>query len=149
MSRCYNNKRLQGVLEITHVGIVYKNTCSSKVRIENACKSKMGVMAHLRSGVHPAALNPMTSAKIIKQTLFASELYGCEFWFLNTEKSLMLERAQHFIAKHIQGFDILTRFDMATSLLGWTSIISCVNIKKVIICWTTVTFWPSKFYYQD
>jgi len=75
-------------------------------------------MIHLRTGTHPKALNPITSAKISKQTVCASSLYGCELWNLSQKEIYMLERDQNFIVKSVQGFDLKPRTDMANRLLG-------------------------------
>jgi len=40
-------------------------------------------MFHLRSDTYPKESNPITSAKIIKQTAHAASLYGCELWSLS------------------------------------------------------------------
>jgi hypothetical protein len=35
-------------------------------------------MALLRSGAHVAALNPVTSVKLVKTIIYPKALYGCE-----------------------------------------------------------------------
>ena len=106
---------ISSVSEITHVGILLQKDCNVKCRIELACKKiKYGVMEQVRSGVHSNALNPITSSKSIKQTVYAFALYGCEVWsLLNNECITMLERAQPFVVNSIQGFERQTRSDMA------------------------------------
>ena len=44
----------------------------------------------------------------------------------------MLERAQRFILKNIQGFPVSTRSDMCTCLLGWISIQGYIHYKKLL-----------------
>ncbi|PJE78122.1 hypothetical protein CI610_02944 [invertebrate metagenome] len=130
--RLYDNI-LPVVSEITHVGILLNDKHNSIERTKQACtKLKSGTMALLRSGVHQCALNPLTIAKILKIKVYPSALYGCELWVLSNTELLMLERAQHFIVKSIQGFGKRTRTDMCTSLIGWLSIEAYIDIKKLL-----------------
>ena len=89
-------------------------------------------MSLMKSGAHPNALNPVTVAKIVKIKVYPSALFGCELWLLSNTEVLRLERAQNFIVKCIQGLEKRTRTDMCVSLLGWTSIESYINIKKLL-----------------
>jgi len=75
-------------------------------------------MSLKRSGVHSNALNPEIASKLIKYVVYASELYGCDLLSLTKTDIIMLERAQHFIMKFIQGFEDRTRTDMCTALFG-------------------------------
>ena len=119
------------VEEITHVGILLNRKCNSMSRTERACsKIKAGVMSLVRSGAHPSALNPLTIAKLVKIKMYPSALYGCELWILTKAELIMLERAQHFVVKSIQGFDRKTMTDLCTSLLGWTSIKGYIDIES-------------------
>lgn len=115
--------KLPIVESITHVGILLNNRNNNIERTERACsKLKCGVMSLIRSGAHPCALNPLTAAKIIKCKVYPSALYGCELWQLKQNEIYMLEKAQNFTVKSIQGFNLRTRTDMCTSLIGWFSI---------------------------
>lgn len=127
------NCPLPVVDDITHVGVLLNNKFNSTERTLRACnKLRSGTMTLIRSGCHPSALNPLTVSKIIKAKVYPSALYGCELWSLTNTEKLMLERAQHFIVKSIQGFETRTRTDMCTSLLGWTSIEGYIDIKKLL-----------------
>ena len=89
-------------------------------RTLNACRSLRGtVMSMLHNGVHPAVLNPLVRAKIIRQVCYPKALYGCELWGeLSKTETLMLERTHRYICKTIQGLPKLTRNDMCLSLIG-------------------------------
>jgi hypothetical protein len=69
-------------------------------------------MSMLRTGVHPAVLNPLVCANIIRQVCYPKALYGCELWGeLGKTETLMLERTHRYICKTIQGLPKLTRSD--------------------------------------
>lgn len=139
-SKLLNNKNLtlfDSVIpiteEITHVGIVLNAHNNSIERTVKACKVLKSVtMSLIKSGVHPAALNPITSSKIIKQVGFTKALYGCELWLLTGTELIMLERANRFVAKSIQGFDQRVRSDMCIGTLGWTTIEAYIDTKKLL-----------------
>ena len=79
-------------------------------------------MAVLRSGAHVAALNPVTSVRLVKTIIYPKALYGCELRILSKTELLLSERAQRYIAKSIQGLERRTRRDICNELLGWTFI---------------------------
>ena len=109
------------------------NNFNSIERTVRACNNiKSGVMCLVKSGAHPCALNPLTVCKIIKSKVYPSALYGCQLWCLQKSEYLMLERAQRFILKSIQGFHKRTRTDMCTGLLGWWSIEAYIDTKKLL-----------------
>lgn len=127
------DKIVEEVNDITHVGIMLNSQGNSIERTLRACnKLRSGTMSLVRSGVHPSLLNPLTACKFIKSIVYPSALYGCELWSLSKTEILMLERAQHFIVKSIQGFENKTRTDKCTGLLGWTSIEGYINIRKLL-----------------
>ncbi|PJE77674.1 hypothetical protein CI610_03399 [invertebrate metagenome] len=136
-STCRNvsfyEKNLPIVDSINHVGVLLNNRNNNVERTERACsKLKCGVMSLIRSGAHQCALNPLTIAKIIKCKVYPSALYGCELWQLKKNEMYMLEKAQNFIVKSIQGFNVRTRTDMCTSLIGWFSIEVYISVKKLL-----------------
>jgi hypothetical protein len=51
---------------------------------------------------------------------------------LSKTELLLLERAQRYIAKSIQGLERRTRTDMCNGLLGWTSIEGYIDMKKLL-----------------
>jgi len=118
--------------EILHVGVMLHNKSNSIERTLCACrKLKCSAISLIRSGVHPNALNPVTASKLIKSVVYASALYGCELWSLSKTEILMLERAQHFIVKSIQGLENRTRTNMCNGILGWTCIEEYIDTKKL------------------
>ncbi len=117
-----------------HVGIHLDTSPTTLNRTSNVCKKlRSTTFSIIRLGVHPAVMNPLVCAKLIKQVCYPKALYGCELWgkLTNTEWN-MLERTHRYICKNIQGLPRLTRTDMCLSLLGWTSIKSFVNERKLL-----------------
>ena len=100
----------------------------------NACRTlRASAASVLRFGIHPAIMNPIVCAKIVRQICFAKALYGCEIWgHISDTEILMLERAQRYICKTIQGLPKLTRTDMCLSLLGWKPIHAIISEKKLL-----------------
>lgn len=125
--------KLPIVDSIVHVGVLLNGRNNNVERTERTCvKLKCGVMSLIRSGAHPCALNPLTIAKIVKCKVYPSALYGCELWQLKQSEIYMLEKAQNFIVKSMQGFNFRTRTDMCTSLIGWFSIEAYISVKKML-----------------
>jgi hypothetical protein len=103
-------------------------------RTLNACRSLRGtVMSMLRTGVHPAILNPLVCAKIIRQVCYPKTLYGCELWGeLSKTETLMLEQTHRYICKTTQGLPKLTRSDMCLPLIGWYTINAFISERKLL-----------------
>ena len=75
------NEPITQVSSAKHVGIVLDTSLKTMERTLNACRSLRGtVMSMLRTGVHPAVLNPLVCAKIICQVCYPKALCGCELW---------------------------------------------------------------------
>ncbi|KAK6186686.1 hypothetical protein SNE40_005971 [Patella caerulea] len=127
------NHELPIVSTVKHVGITLSDTFKSKDRTIGACRAiRSGVTVLAKSGVHQDGLNPLISAKLIKQCVYAKALYGCQLWNnLTREEIAMLERAQHFACKYVLGLNLRTRSDMCTSLLGWGSLESYIDERKL------------------
>ncbi len=82
---------------VKHVGVLLSSDNSNIERTMHACRTIRALtMSMIRSGSHPAALNPMTSSKLVKCIIFPKALYGCELWLLSQSEILLLERAQRF-----------------------------------------------------
>ena len=103
------NEPITQVSSAKHVGIVLDTSLKTMERALNACRSLRGtVMSMLRTGVHPAVLNPLVCAKIIRQVCYPKALYGCELWGeLSKTETLMLERTHRYICKIIQGLQLM------------------------------------------
>ena len=95
-------------------------TLDAKDIVENACQKGRGsFMAVVGFGAREDALNPLTAAKVYKQVVLPSTLYGAELWCnLTASQTLDLERTQRFCLKVAQGLRQTTRSDMCHSLLG-------------------------------
>ena len=128
------NEPITQVSSAKHVGIVLDTSLKTMERTLNACRSLRGtVMSMLRTGVHPAVLNPLVCAKIIRQVCYPKALYGCELWGeLSKTEMLMLERTHRYICKTIQGLPKLTRSDMCLSLIGWYTINAFISERKLL-----------------
>ena len=60
LSNCCYNEPITQVSSAKHVGIVLDTSLKTMERTLNACRSLRGtVMSMLRTGVHPAVLNPL------------------------------------------------------------------------------------------
>ncbi|CAG2187884.1 unnamed protein product [Mytilus edulis] len=103
-------------------------------RTLKACRTLRATTASvIRSGIHPAVLNPIVCAKIIRQVCYPKALYGCEIWGkLSKTETLMLERTHHYVCKFIQGLPRRTRTDMCLSLIGWLNLDSFINERKLL-----------------
>ena len=97
-------------------------------RVVNAFKAlRSSAMNLIKYGLHPKALNPVSSAKIVKQISIPRALYGRELWGeLSLTELMLLERAQRFVAKSMQGLHRRTRSDMC--ILGWTTVDSYIDV---------------------
>ena len=116
-----------------HVGVTLSSDLSCIERTVQACRTIRSLkMALLRSGAHVAVLNPVTSAQLVKTIIYTEALYGCELWILSKTELLLLERAQRYIAKSIQGLERRTRTDLCNGLLGGTSIEGYIDMKKLL-----------------
>jgi len=122
------------VTSAKHVGVLLNRDFNSLEQTLNACRVlRTTALAVLNSGIHPSILNPLTCAKIIKSVCYSKALYGCELWNnLNQTELLSLERAHRFICKTLQGLPFRTRSDKCSSLLGWYSIETYINISKLL-----------------
>ena len=129
-----NNVIIPAVNSVKHVGILLNSKFNSLERTIAACRTiRSTCVSTLKLGVHPSVLNPITCSRIIVQLCYSKGLYGCELWNnLTKQEWLLLERTHRFICKYIQGLPRLTRTDKCTSLLGWTSIESIIDMKKLL-----------------
>ena len=117
-----------------HVGIMLDTSLKTMDRTLKACRTIRSTAASvIRIGIHPAALNPIVCAKIIRQVCYPKALYGCELWGkLSDTETLMLERTHRYVCKFIQNLPRLTRTDMCLSLIGWNTIDAYICEKKLL-----------------
>ncbi|CAG2233240.1 unnamed protein product [Mytilus edulis] len=128
------NEPILSVKSATHVGISLDTSMKTMDRTLKACRTLRATTAsEIRSGIHPAVLNSIVSAKIIRQVCYPKALYGCEIWGkLSKTETLMLERTHHYVCKFIQGLPRRTRTDMCLSLIGWLNLDSFINERKLL-----------------
>ena len=131
---CLYNNPIPCVSFAKHVGITLYSDLKTMDRTLNVCRTlRASVSSITRLGIHPAVLNPVVCAKIVKQVCYPKALYGCELWGkISSTELMMLERAHHRICKNIQGLPRKTRTDMCLSLIGWFSIESYISEKKLL-----------------
>jgi hypothetical protein len=74
--RPISDRHISLLVSAKHVGIVLDTSLKTMERTLNACRSLRGtVMSMLRTGVHPAVLNPLVCAKIIRQVCYPKALF--------------------------------------------------------------------------
>ncbi|CAG2254984.1 ACAP [Mytilus edulis] len=127
------NEPISTVKMAKHCGINLYTCLKTMDRTIDVCRTlRATVISLIRLGVHPAILNPIVCSKFVKQVCYPKALYGCELWGkLTSTEWLMLERTQHYICKNIQGLPRRTRSDMCLPMIGWFSIESYVDEKKL------------------
>ena len=125
---------IQEFRSVKHVGIILDAGLTSSVRTKNACTKGRGSLLSLAgSGVRPQGLNPLTSAKLYKQTVLPCALYGSELWWnITLGDQLKLEQMHRFCIKVIQDLPRRTRTDMCQSLLGIPSLEHFIDRRKLI-----------------
>ncbi|CAG2229637.1 unnamed protein product [Mytilus edulis] len=99
------------VTSARHIGIQLDTSLKTMDRTLKACRTLCSTTASvIRLGIHPAIVNPIVCAKIIRQLCYPKALYGCELWGkLTCTEILMIERTHHYICKFIQGLPRRTR----------------------------------------
>ncbi|CAG2191477.1 unnamed protein product [Mytilus edulis] len=128
------NEPISTVKIAKHCGINLYTCLKSMDRTIDVCRTlRATVISLIRLGVHPAILNPIVCSKFVKQVCYPKALYGCELWGkLTSTEWLVLKRTQHYICKNIQGLPRRTRSDMCLPMIGWFSIESYVDEKKLL-----------------
>ncbi|CAC5368106.1 unnamed protein product [Mytilus coruscus] len=128
------NEPISTVKTAKHCGIELYTCLKSMERTIDICRTlRTTVISLIRLGVHPAILNPIVCSKFVKQVCYPKALYGCELWGkLTSTEWLMLERTQHYVCKNTQGLPRRTQSDMCLPMIGWFSIESYVDEKKLL-----------------
>ena len=85
----------------------------------------------MHSAVKPNGLNPLTSANIWNKIGLPSFIYGCELWTLNSTNLCEIERVQKYVAKSIQSLPIRTHDEIARGLIGWATMESIIDSRKL------------------
>lgn len=144
-TRIYNRlKRLRhfklGLSTITetdnykHVGIILNKSLGMNNIVENACqRGRSAFMSVVGFGGRADGLNPLTFAKVYRQVVLPTALYGSELWCnLTSTQVVELERMQRFCLKVAQGLKQTTRSDMCSSLLAMPRIKAVID-KSVLL----------------
>ena len=69
--------------------------------------------------------------KIWNKIGLPSFIYGCELWTLNSTNLCEIERVQKYVAKSIQSLPIRTHDEIARGLIGWASMESIIDSRKL------------------
>ena len=76
-----------------NLGKIWHVDPTSSEPVQNAMKEGFEIIALLaRIGCRPGALNPKISAQLWKSIALPHILYGCELWYLNSQRSRYLEK---------------------------------------------------------
>ena len=128
----YRHSRISCVNEHKHLGTT-QTTSRKSPNTDDVKKSlRASFLSVNNSGVHPGVLNPLTAIKLYTTIALPRALYGCELWNeLTRTMTSQLEVAHHFCLKVAQKLPHLTRSDMATSLVGCTSLEAYIDFKKL------------------
>ena len=116
-----------------HVGIILNSHFVSKPRTVEMCsKGKSSIAALGAVGARDWGLNPIVSASLWQKVSLPSMLHGSELWTSLTSTEIdMLEVTQKYAAKLIQGFPTRTHDEIARGLLGWPTMESIIETKKL------------------
>ena len=83
-------------------------------------------------------VNQFTMANLYRTCVLQRALFACELWNKIPRPDMMkLEVAYNMCLKHIQSLPHLTRSDMVTGLLGFTSIEAFIDLQKccsLVLC---------------
>ena len=127
------------LLSVVHLGITIDAFLNSSIRIKEMCNKGKGIffsLAHV--GVRGHGLNPLTSANIWSKIALPAVTYGCELWKINATNMSELERIQKYVAKAIQSFPVRTHDEIARGMIGWHTLESIINNKKLAFLERTI-----------
>ena len=129
-------KLVENIIEesesIVHLGITIDAFLNSSIRIKEMCNKGRGIFFSLAYvGARGYGLNPLTSANIWSKIALPAVTYGCELWKINATNMSELERTQKYVAKAIQSFTVRTHDEIARGMVGWHTMESIINNKKL------------------
>ncbi|VDI42128.1 Hypothetical predicted protein, partial [Mytilus galloprovincialis] len=103
-------------------------------RTLQACRTlRSSALGLIKSGLHPSVISIDTCNRIVRQVCFTKAFFGCELWTeITNNEILLLERAQRYVCKSIQGLPRQTRSDMVNALIGWKSAESYIDERKLL-----------------
>jgi hypothetical protein len=114
-----------------HLDFELNGNFKSLNRTRNVCRKARNTNFAM-SNIRTEYTNPLALIKLYKTLVIPSCLYECEVWNnLKNQDSRLLNRLQHFIAKHIQQLPKLTRSDICESLVGLNPITCEIEKRKL------------------
>ncbi len=117
---------------IRHVGIFLNNKMTDSDKIDNACKkAKSSLFTLLSLNInHTILIDSLRS--LIKKICIPRLLFGAELWSNLKQRDIdQLELFNKLCAKKIQNFHVRTRTDICLSMLGWNTVLSQIDLKKL------------------
>ncbi|XP_053398165.1 uncharacterized protein LOC128556626 [Mercenaria mercenaria] len=124
---------IQEVECYTHLGLITDTFLSTYKPICKACTKLRGTFLNISSsGIHPVALNPITSRTIYRSIVIPKSLYGCELWNMYSKTDMLkLERAHRFCLKFMQQLRQNISTDFSLSVINLSSIEAMIDFKKL------------------
>ena len=116
-----------------HLGIKCDSFLQTKNCVAEACNRIRGTFLSIcNSGVHPAALNPISSRVLYNSVVLPKSLYGCELWNNISETDILkLERSHRFCIKYMQALHFSVSTDFALAALNIASIETIIDYRKL------------------
>ena len=126
------NQRINVSDAVRHVGVYLNNKLSDTEKVQNGCNKAKSALFSVLSIINSKYVNPITSASIVSKVCIPRLLFGAELWnHLKQSDILLIERFLRFAAKKVQHFPVRTRTDICLSMLGWHSMLSEVEKRKL------------------
>ena len=141
----YGNTKLTEVSQYKHLGITQHHSGKSPANVDDVRQAARGTLFSFYS----TDLNPLTGAKLYTSTVLPRAYFGCELWN-NISKTDMrnLETTHHICLKRIQKLPMLTRSDMVTGLLGFSSIEAYIDLQKLAFLGTLCRLRSTDYAYR-
>ena len=133
LSITFGDSVIQEVSSYTHLGIIQSSSAKYPFNIDNVRQSIRGnyfSLANVVGGNYGA--NPHVISRLYTACVLPRALFACELWTNLTKTDLQkLESTHHLCLKNAQGLPFLTRSDMVTGLLGFTSIETYIDQQRL------------------
>ena len=138
----YGNTPLPESTTYTHLGIVQSGAGRYPFNPDDVKQVIRGTYFALSSVLsNTGGVNPFTMANLYRTCVLPRALFG--LWNKISRPDMMkLEVAHHMFLKHIQSLPHLTRSDMVTGLLGFTSIEAFIDLHKLLFFGTLCSLEP-------
>ena len=127
------NQLLKQVDSHLHVSIPL---CSTKKADKDFCNERITChkkLVHmiLSIGSSTGGINPISGSKLYWAVAVPKLLYGCEVWSMSEQSVLMMEQAHVWAARALQSLPNHSSCLAVTASLGWLSIESHIDIKRL------------------